>query len=134
MYHDGTAFVVLCALTRNTMTLGVPRAGLLALGLILAFVGSGVKVWAAVRLGNDAFFWRDFFAVNGSGTPSVRGPYRFLKNPMYTVGYLNTYGLALLLASYPGLIAAAFGHFAILVFFNVVEKPHFASLARRDAA
>src|SRR5256885_843703 len=40
--------------------------------------------------------------------PATTGPYRFLRNPMYTVGYLQTYGLALLVGSRFGLIMALF--------------------------
>ena len=130
MYNDAVAFVVLCVVTRNSMTTGMPRVAVLTFGALLAVIGTGVKIWAAAGLGTDAFFWRNFFEENGSGTPSAAGPYRFLKNPMYTVGYLQTYGLALFFASVPGLIASVFDHIAIMMFFNMVEKPHFASLDR----
>ncbi len=44
---------------------------------------------------------------------------------MYTVGYLQVYGLALLAGSLPGLAAALFDQAAILTFYRAVEKPHF---------
>src|SRR2546430_13864094 len=43
---------------------------------------------------------------------------------MYTVGYLQTYGVALLVASAPGLAAAAFSQAAIIAFYRLVERPH----------
>jgi hypothetical protein len=43
---------------------------------------------------------------------------------MYTVGNLQLWGLALGVASIPGLGAALFDHVAILVFNHVVEQPH----------
>jgi hypothetical protein len=49
---------------------------------------------------------------------------------MYTIGYLHTYGLALMLRSFPGLIASAFAQLAILTFYRIVEKPHFERLHR----
>ena len=49
---------------------------------------------------------------------------------MYTIGYLPTYGLALILRSFPGLIAAVFSQAAILSFYFLVEKPHFRRLHR----
>ena len=52
------------------------------------------------------------------------GPYRYFRNPMYTVGNLQLWGLALGVASFPGLGAALFDHVAILVFNQVVEQPH----------
>src|SRR2546427_7137887 len=35
-------------------------------------------------------------------SPSTAGPYRYMRNPMYTVGYLQTYGFALVTRSWPG--------------------------------
>jgi hypothetical protein len=46
------------------------------------------------------------------------------------VGYLQTYGLALVLRSWPGLIAAAFAQAAILAMYFTVERPHFTRLHR----
>ena len=49
---------------------------------------------------------------------------------MYTIGYLQTYGLALMLRSLPGLIASVFAQVAILAFHVLVENPHFRRLHR----
>src|SRR5437588_10117553 len=47
---------------------------------------------------------------------------------MYTVGYLQTYGVALLVASLPGLVAAVFSQGAIVAFYRLVERPHYQRL------
>ena len=47
---------------------------------------------------------------------------------MYTVGYVQTYGLALLVASLPGLVAAVFSQGAIVAFYRLVERPHYQRL------
>jgi hypothetical protein len=47
---------------------------------------------------------------------------------MYTVGYLQAYGFALITGSATGLWAAAFLHVSILAFYFAVEKPHFQRL------
>jgi hypothetical protein len=75
-------------------------------------------------LGERAYYWVNFFTADRAPL-NTRGPYRFLKNPMYTVGYLPLYGLALFTMSLPGLLAAAFDHVAILAFHRWVEQPHF---------
>ena len=62
--------------------------------------------------------------------PVSTGPYRFISSPMYTIGYLQTYGLALILRSLPGLIAAGFLQATILTFHVLIEKPHFQRLHR----
>src|SRR2546429_551970 len=68
-----------------------------------------------------------------AGRHGPAGPYRFLRNPMYTVGYLQTYGFALVTRSWPGLAAALIDHVAILLFYQLVEKPHFEKVARGAA-
>ena len=130
MVNDVIAFALLCVVTRDTLVVGVPRVVLIALGVALVIVGVSVKVWAANTLGGDAYYWRNFFAPPKGGAPHIvlAGPYRFLSNPMYTVGYLQAYGLALITGSMAGLWAAAFLHLAILVFYFAVEKPHFHRL------
>lgn len=128
MNHDAVAFFLCCVLTRNTLRLPISSAVAISVGVLLAIVGFGTKFWAARTLGSDAYYWRNFFAPEESRGPEVRGPYRYFKNPMYTVGYLQTYGLALIFASLPGLIAAAFLQISIVAFYHIIEKPHFQRL------
>jgi protein-S-isoprenylcysteine O-methyltransferase Ste14 len=134
MNHDGFAFILLCLVTRGTLTLPVSRAVMIAVGTLLAIVGVGIKLWAARTLGSNAYYWHNFFAPPptpaAGARPASTGPYRFASNPMYTIGYLQTYGLALIMGSLPGLVLAAFAQTAILVFYLVVEKPHFERLHR----
>jgi protein-S-isoprenylcysteine O-methyltransferase Ste14 len=128
MNHDGFAFILLCVVTRDTWTLPFSFAITLAAGAALALIGVGTKVWAARTLGADAYYWRNFFVPESASGPVSSGPYRFVSNPMYTVGYLQTYGFALILRSFPGIIAAGFSQSAILLFYLVVERPHFRRL------
>ena len=127
MYHDGVAFVAVCILTRETLDLPLPLAWRLA-GAALVALGVGVKLWATAALGADGYYWRDFFEREIRPVPTIAGPYRWLRNPMYTVGYLQTYGVALLVASAPGLAAAAFSQAAIIAFYRLVERPHYQRL------
>lgn len=127
MYHDGVAFVAVCLLTRGTLDLPLSLAWRFA-GAALVALGVAVKLWAAATLGADGYYWRDFFERDTRPAPTIAGPYRWLRNPMYTVGYLQTYGLALLVASLPGLVAAVFSQGAIIVFYRLVERPHYRRL------
>ncbi len=134
MYNDAAAFVLLCLVTPGTLTLAVPRALAITVGAALAVLGLGIKLWAARTLGGQAYYWYNFFdpaAARAGGGPVSSGPYRFASNPMYTFGYLQTYGLALIVGSLPGLVMAAFAQVAILTFYLLVEKPHFHRLHAR---
>ncbi|HVH66715.1 MAG TPA: PEMT/PEM2 methyltransferase family protein [Gemmatimonadales bacterium] len=128
MLNDAASFVLLCVVTRNTLRLPVPPAVTIAVGAVLVLVGIAVKVWATATLGAGAYYWRDFFVTIERPVPATAGPYPFLKNPMYSVGYLPTYGLALVTASLPALIASAIDQGAILAFYRWVEKPHFKKM------
>ena len=130
MYHDALAFILLCLVTRNTWVVPFSRTAAVATGALLVIVGLATKLWAARTLGSEAYYWHNFFDPAAAVGPVSSGPYRFLSNPMYTIGYLQTYGLALMLRSLPGLIAAIFSQVAILVFYFVIEKPHFQRLHR----
>lgn len=130
MNHDAFALVLLSIVTRSTWSLPFSPTASFAVGAALAIVGLGTKLWAARTLGGNAYYWYNFFDPEGAIGPVSTGPYRFISSPMYTVGYLQTYGLAVMLRSFPGLIASVFSQVAILVFYFIVEKPHFERLHR----
>jgi len=130
MNNDAVAFVVLCLATRNTFRLPIPVPASIAVGAALAIIGVGTKLWAARTLGSAAYYWQNFFEPELAGGPVSSGPYRFVSNPMYTIGYLQTYGLALMVRSLPALFASVFAQAAILTFYLLVEKPHFQRLHR----
>jgi len=109
MVNDVFAFALLCLVTRDTLEVAVARAVAIVVGLVLVAVGISVKVWAANTLGGEAYYWYNFFSPPRSPHIVLAGPYRFLANPMYTVGYLQAYGFA-------------------LAFYFAVEKPHFQRL------
>jgi len=130
MYNDGVSFVLLCLATRSTLAIELPRSVSIAAGAFLVLIGVLTKLWAAATLGGRAYYWHNFFTPAARAVPNSTGPYRFLKNPMYSVGYLQTYGFALVTGSLPGLIAALVDQAAILAFYRWVEKPHFEKLLR----
>ena len=133
MLNDGTAFVAVTVLTANTMVLPVNRILQVAVGTVIAALGIGIKAWATARLGADSWYWHNFFVPSEPVAPDPPGPYRYLKNPVYVVGYLQTYGFALMCASWPGMIAGAYMQASILVFNQLVEKPHLQGLRHRAA-
>ena len=131
MNNDAVAFILLCVVTRGTLDLPVSRSVAVAVGALLVILGLGTKLWAARTLGGNAYYWYNFFVPPAASQPALHGPYRFVSNPMYTIGYLQTYGLALIVGSLPGLLASVFSQAAIFGFYFVVEKPHFERLHRR---
>lgn len=125
MTTDAVGLLAACLAGWDTLPGGWPRSVMIVSGVLLVVVGIATKLWARATLGADAYYWANFFVDTPAVTRVRAGPYRFFRNPMYTVGYLHAYGAALLAASLPGLIAALFAQVAILAFYLLVEKPHF---------
>src|SRR5579862_8373506 len=125
---DGIAFLSLCVATRSTLPFDGWEPAFLASGIALIVVGFGTKAWAVRCLGASSYTWHDFFVPKEKFEPCHTGPYRFFKDPMYTLGYLQTYGIALLCDSWYGLAASLFAQASILIVNEVVEKPHFRRL------
>ena len=128
---DGLVFIAVCILTRGTLGTPWPVALRVAIGGVAIVIGAGVKLWARRTLGPDAYYWRNFFAPGEHRVSEPSGPYKYLDNPMYTIGYLPTYGLALVVDSAAGLGLALFMQIAVLVFYWIVERPHFKALSGR---
>jgi len=101
----------------------LPAPLVLAAGLTLFVAGLVVKLWATLTVGVDAYYFRDMFLSRPLAPACGGGPYRFLHNPMYSVGQLQGYGYALLYGSFPGLAAAAAGHLLIYAFYLAAERP-----------
>jgi protein-S-isoprenylcysteine O-methyltransferase Ste14 len=128
MLTDSLAITVLCIVTRGTLPEVAPRWAVVTAGVALVAIGMGIKWWAAASLEPGSYFWRNFFVPPVNPSKSARGPYRWVSNPMYTIGYAHAYGFALLMQSGPGLVAAAFAQGAVLVMHMMVERPHFRRL------
>jgi len=130
---DGIAFASLCVATRTTMSGWDNWAwAFIAGGIVLIVIGVWTKAWAVRCLGLDSYTWHDFFVPKERFEPCRTGPYRYFTDPMYTLGYLQTYGIALACGSWYGLAASLFSQASILMVNEQVEKPHFRRLCSPD--
>lgn len=93
------------------------------IGLLLIGAGFVIKTWAALTVGLDIYYYKDMFLGRSTGEFTVSGPYRFTKNPMYGLGNVQIYGLALFHFSVAGLVAAAICHLSIFAFYYIAERP-----------
>ena len=90
-------------------------------GMVIGAVGAAVALWCIFT-----------FATIGRGTPApfdpprrlvIRGPYRFVRNPMYIGAGLALAGAALFYASLPVLVYAGFFLLATHLFVIGYEEP-----------
>lgn len=88
-------------------------------GVVVATAGAAIALWCIAT-----------FATLGQGTPApfdpprrlvVRGPYRYVRNPMYIGGTLALCGAAAYYASWP-LLAYALAFLAVMHLFVVVHE------------
>ncbi len=125
---DAIAFASLCVASAGTLPWTGWEWPARISGIVLIVVGTTTKAWAVRCLGLESYTWHDFFVPKEKFDPCRTGPYRWFSDPMYTVGYLQTYGIALLLGSWHGLAASIFAQASILLVNEFVEKPHFRRL------
>jgi protein-S-isoprenylcysteine O-methyltransferase Ste14 len=69
-------------------------------GLVIAWLGLGLRVWAIVLLGRS---FRTTVEVDAGQTVETRGPYRWVRHPSYTGLLLITAGIGLADGTWPGL-------------------------------
>jgi protein-S-isoprenylcysteine O-methyltransferase Ste14 len=121
--HNGLSTGYICAASPVGLEF-VPAAVLPAVGIACSLIGLPIKVWATRVVGIDTYYYKDLFLRRPVSEFKVEGPYRFLNNPMYGVGHLHGYGVALLSGSLAGIVAVAFNQLCIWTFYFLVEKPH----------
>ena len=121
--NQGLGVGCMAALHLPAWEQAVPASFVIAAGVALYVVGLTVKLWATLTVGVDTYYFRDMFLGRPLTMACNSGPYRFLSNPMYSVGQLQGYGYALLYGSLPGVVAAGAGHLLIYAFYAVAERP-----------
>ncbi len=92
-------------------------------GVAISIAGIVTKTWATMIVGVDCFYYRDLFFRRRVWCFSRRGPYALFANPMYGVGNLHAYGLAIFSRSLLGLAVAVLCHASIYAFHLLVERP-----------
>ena len=108
----------------------LPAGAVFAAGVLLFAIGLTVKLWAAMLIGVEAYYYRDLFLRTRATEFVTRGPYRWMANPMYGLGYGMAYGLAFLHDSLPMLAGAALLHAGAWAFHFLVESPFVRAVYR----
>jgi hypothetical protein len=103
-------------------------------GLMLIAAGFLIKTWATMIVGLDIYYYKDMFLGKTAGVFAVTGPYKLFSNPMYGLGNIQAYGLALVHFSLAGLAAAAILHLSIYAFYFFAERPAVRRLHGNAAA
>jgi protein-S-isoprenylcysteine O-methyltransferase Ste14 len=102
-------------------------AALVSLGSVLVAVGVAITLSATLVVGLDAYHYRDLFTGSRSSRVECSGPYALCQNPMYTLGPLAGYGLALMALSPIALLAAGLNQALLFAFNALIEQPRLRS-------
>lgn len=84
--------------------------------------GFTVKLLAAKAVSVEIYYWKDMFMGKKISDFVVSGPYKYFSNPMYGLGQLQAYAVAIWYGSTYGLLAAALNQLMIFSFYYGVEK------------
>jgi protein-S-isoprenylcysteine O-methyltransferase Ste14 len=122
LFLQRASFIALVFATARESS-GPFGAALQVLGFLLVPVGVGATIWAARIVGLDAWYYRDLFTGSRNVSLESDGPYALLPNPMYALGPLAGYGLALLALSPVALFVAGLNQALLFVFNELVEQP-----------
>jgi protein-S-isoprenylcysteine O-methyltransferase Ste14 len=132
--HNGLSVGLLCADALRAGLDFMPQWALWTLGLSFSAIGFPVKIWATRVVGLDTYYYKDLFLRRPVAEFKVAGPYKVLDNPMYGVGHLHGYGVAIVSGSLVGLCAVALNQLCIWTFYLLIEKPHVREVYGAGAA
>ncbi|KAH6586482.1 hypothetical protein BASA50_000437 [Batrachochytrium salamandrivorans] len=102
-------------------------AALFGGGSLLLLFNLWLKLHAYVVLKDYSWYWGDFFFFM-EDIETVELGFETLPYPMYSIGYIGYYGVALITHSYTVLFVSLAAHISQLLFVYFVERPHSAKI------
>ena len=121
-FHNAAAIGYVATSSPGTLLSFIPGAVVVTLATTLFVVGAVTKLWAAMAVSVDIYYWKDMFLGRGVCAFVKTGPYKYLSAPMYGVGQLQAYALAIWYGSPTGLAMAALNQCCVFLFYFAVEQ------------
>lgn len=121
-FNNGISMSYLSTSTKSDILSNIPEELLLIIVAVIFCTGFIVKMWSAWVVGIDIYYWKDMFLGRKICEFVCCGPYRFLSNPMYGIGQLQGYAIAILNGSIPGLIVVLINQCLVFSFYFIMEK------------
>jgi len=97
---------------------------LVLISYALAIFGMIVNVWCFLLIERGAYYYMDMFYGRFLTDFKKEGPYKWFANPMYGVGQIPSYGVALAAGSFSGIIMTLANQICAYIFYYAFEKPH----------
>ena len=121
-FHNGVSIGYIASSTPGSLFPVVHKDLLFVIVPILFIIGFTIKIWAAQVVSIEIYYWKDMFLGRKISDFAVTGPYKYFSNPMYGIGQLQAYAVALWYGSKYGIIAAFINQLLIFTFYFLVEK------------
>jgi protein-S-isoprenylcysteine O-methyltransferase Ste14 len=90
-----------------------------AIGAVIAVVGLGIRGWALRTLGK---FFTMPITIAADHRLVQNGPYRWIRHPAYTGGFLTMVGLAVALGSWLGVVVTLLAGVSVYVYRIRIEE------------
>jgi protein-S-isoprenylcysteine O-methyltransferase Ste14 len=100
----------------------IPKILLIIISGIMFFGGFIIKILAAKVTSIEIYYWKDMFLGRKICEFVVTGPYKYFSNPMYGVGQLQAYAMAIWYGSIYGLLIALINQCLVFSFYYIEEK------------
>ncbi len=121
-FHNGVSIGYIASSNPGTLFNFIDKDLLLIIVAIMFIFGFAVKILAAKAVTVDIYYWKDMFLGRRISDFVITGPYKYFKNPMYGIGQLQAYAIAIWYGSTYGLMAALINQLLIFSFYYLVEK------------
>lgn len=123
-FHNGASIGFMSESTAGTGFWGdLPQWLVWGFAGSLFLFGLIVKVWSAMLVGVPVYYWKDIFLDRPVSTFVSAGPYKVFSNPIYGVGHLTAYAVAIYNNSLYGIIFSAINQACVFAFYFIIEKP-----------
>lgn len=133
-FHRSYSYVLLIEFTAfQGIAFLIPyQPALQGIGNVLGAIGIIINTWCFLIIKRDTYYYMDMFWGKFLVEFKQEGPYEIMKNPMYSLGQLPSYGAALALFSIPGLIFTLLNQICCYLFYYNFELPHIKRLLAEE--
>ena len=121
-FHNLVSIGYIASSSPGSLFNNIPGELLIIIVSILFVSGFTVKILAAKALSIEIYYWKDMFLGRKISDFVGSGPYKYLNNPMYGIGQLPAYAVAIWYGSVYGLMAAVLNQLLIFLFYYFIER------------
>lgn len=132
-FHNAISIGYIASSSSETLFHFIHKDFLSVFVLIIFISGFTIKIFAAKAVTIEIYYLKDMFLGKKISEFVVSGPYKYFSNPMYGIGQLQAYAIAIWYGSIYGLIAAFLNQILIFSFYYLVEKKFIKRVYQKNA-